>query len=106
MEPRIAGEPRWHRKVRVLFTIAFFLVWFEGAGCFLYFMRLANAGSPVPTPELAAGIVSHGRTFYVAAGQKRIYDLLLTTMAVGIPAIMLSGLLLHHVVGVKIFHRR
>ena len=106
MEPVIAGEPRWHRTVRVLFTIAFYLVWLEGAGCFAYFMSLANAGSPVPTPQLAAGIVSHGHTFYVAVGQKRIYDLLLTLMKFGIPAIMLTGLLLHHAVGVKIFNRR
>ncbi len=106
MESVIAGEPRWHRTVRILYTVAFFLVWLEGVGCFLYFRSLANAGSPVATPELAAGIVSHGHTFYVAASQKRIYDLLLTTMGAGIPAIMLSGFVLHYVVGVRIFNRR
>lgn len=106
MEPLIAGEPRWHRTVRVLYTVAFFVVWLEAVGCFVYFMNLSKGASPIPTPELAAGIVNHGHVFYVAVWQKCIYDLLLTMMGVGIPAIMVIGPLLHHVVGVKIFNRR
>ena len=54
MEPLIAGEPRWHRTVRILYTVAFFVVWVEAVGCFTCFMTLAKGGSPVATPELAA----------------------------------------------------
>ena len=106
MDPWLPTEPRWHRTARVLFTVAFFAVWFEAVGCFLFFAHLARGGSPVPTPELTAPIVNHSHVFYVAASQKRLYDALLTTMGVGIPGIMVTGLVLHHLVGVKIFNRR
>jgi hypothetical protein len=96
-------EPRWHRIVRSAYTAAFVLVWLEAVSCFGYFLLLARGASPVATPELTAGIVNHGRAFYVAVWQKQLYDLLLTTMAIGIPSIMVAGFVLHHVVGVRIF---
>jgi hypothetical protein len=51
-------------------------------------------------------VVNHGNVFYVAAWQKHLYDLMLTTMFFAIPGIMLSGFILHYVVGVKIFTGR
>ena len=100
MVPR---EPRWHRVARALFAVMFILVWLEAVGCFVYFMILAREGSPVATCELGAGIVNHGHVFYVAASEKKFYELLLTMMKIGIPSIMLTGFLLHYLVGVKIF---
>ena len=85
--------------------IAFLLVWLEAASCFGYFQMLLRKGSPVATPEIAAAIVNHSRIFYVTVGQKQLYDLLLRAM-IGIPGIMLTGVILHFVVGVKIFQRR
>ena len=99
-------EPRWHRTVRTAYTVAFVLVWIEAVGCFMFFLLLARGGSPVATPALTASIVNHGRVFYVAAWQKQLYDLLLTAMFIGIPSIMLGGLILHHLVGVRIFSAR
>ena len=99
----VPSEPRWHRIVRALYLVMFVLVWFEAVGCFVYFMILSRAGSPVATNELAAGIVNHGHVFYVATRQKRFYEMLLTTMQFGIPGIMATGLFLHHVVRVRIF---
>ena len=89
-----------------LYQVMFILVWLEGVGCFVYFQVLARAGSPVATHELAASVVNHGHVFYVAASQKRLYELLLRMMKIGIPGIMLTGLFLHHLVGVKIFTNR
>jgi hypothetical protein len=97
------GEPRWHGGVRIAFMIAFFLVWLEAMSCFACFQMLLHKGSQVATPELAAAIVNHSRVFYVTVGQKQLYDLLLTTMMISIPGIMLTGLVLHFVVGVRIF---
>ncbi|MDR3748219.1 MAG: hypothetical protein P4M04_08735 [Acidobacteriota bacterium] len=75
-------------------------------GCFAYFVILARGASPVATPELGAGIVNHSHVFYVAIRQKHVYDLSLQTMRIGIPGIMLTGFILHYLVGVKIFHNR
>ena len=102
----IPGEPRWHRTTRALFIVAFFLVWLEAVSCFAYFGVLARGASPIPTPEFSAGIVNHGHVFYVAARQKHLYQLLLTSMGIGIPTIMATAFLLHYVVGVKIFRNR
>jgi hypothetical protein len=106
LHPVLPMEPSWHGTVRTLYVVAFVLVWLESLGCFVFFLFLSRGGSPVATPELASGIVNHGQVFYVAAWKKQLYDVLLTVMMVGIPATMLTGLFLHHLVGVKIFTNR
>jgi hypothetical protein len=99
-------EPQWHRTARVLYVVAFVLVWLEALGSFVCFLILSRGGSPVPTAHFAASVVNHGNVFYVAAWQKHLYDLMLTTMFFAIPGIMLTGFILHYVVGVKIFTGR
>jgi hypothetical protein len=99
-------EPRWHGTLHTLFVVAFVLIWVESVGCFVFFLFLSRAGSQVATPELAASIVNHGQVFYVAVWKKQLYEVLLTVMMVGIPATMITGLILHHLVGVKIFTNR
>ena len=54
----------------------------------------------------ARNAAGDGQVFYVAVWQKQLYDLLLTAMKIGIPGIMLSGLFLHHRVGVNNLHRQ
>lgn len=102
----VPSEPRWHRSARAAFTVLFFLVWLEAVSCFVFFMILSKNGSPIPTRELSESVFNHGHAFYVAASQKVLYDLLLTTMKFAIPGTMLAGFLLHYVVGVKIFSNR
>jgi hypothetical protein len=51
-------------------------------------------------------VIDHNNVFYVAAWQKQLYELMLTTMRFAIPGIMLTGFLLHHLVGVTIFTSR
>jgi len=74
--------------------------------CFVCFVVLARGGSPVATPELTATVVDHGHVFYVSVWQKQLYDVLLTLMMIGIRRIMITGLVLHHVVGVRMFTDR
>jgi hypothetical protein len=92
--------------VRTLFVIAFVLVWLEGVGCFVCFSILTRVASPVATPEFSATVIDHTNVFYVAAWQKQLYELMLTTMRFAIPGIMLTGFLLHYLVGVTIFTSR
>jgi hypothetical protein len=99
-------EPQWHRTARAFYFVAFVLVWLEALGSFVCFLILTRNASPVPTPHFVASVVNHGHVFYVAAWQKHLYDLMLTTMFFAIPGIMLSGFILHYVVGVKIFPGR
>jgi hypothetical protein len=99
-------EPSWHRTVRTLFIVAFFLVWLESVGCFVCFMILSSGASPVATPELTASVVNHSQVFYVAEWQKHLYDVLLKMMQIGIPGIMITAFVLHYGVGVKIFTNR
>jgi hypothetical protein len=106
MRSLTAGEPRWHRITRAVYIAMFILIWIEAVGCFGCFQILARGASPVATPELAAPVVNHGHVFYVAVWQKRIYDILLRTMMIGIPGIMASGFILHYGIGVKIFDNR
>jgi hypothetical protein len=102
----INRAPRWHRIARAVWMGMFILIFFEAVVCFVYFLILARGASPVPTSELTPSIVDHSHGFFVGLWQKRIYELLVATMLIGIGGIMLSGLLLHHLVGVKIFANR
>jgi hypothetical protein len=107
LQPRSrAGEPGWHRTVRALYVVTFIVVWLEAVGCFVYFQILARGGSPVATSELAASVVNHGHAFYVAVRQKQLYELLLTMMKIRIPGTIITGLLLHYLIGVKIVANR
>ena len=62
--------------------------------------------SPVATRQLSASIVNHSQVFYVPVWHKELYDLMLMVMMIGIPTIMLTGLVLHYLVGVRIFTAR
>jgi hypothetical protein len=96
-------EPRWKRVARAIYTVLFFLVWAESITCFLYFMRVFRRGSPWPTAARPDGLSNHGQVMYISHSQKVTTDLLLTAMLVGIPSMMVLGLVLHHVVGVRLF---
>jgi hypothetical protein len=100
------SEPQWHRTVRTLFIVAFVLVWLESMACFICFSILTRGASPVATPEFSASVVDHNNVCYIAAWQKQLYELMLTTMKFAIPGIMLTGFLLHCLIGVKIFTGR
>jgi hypothetical protein len=98
--------PRWQRVARTIYSIAFFLVWLEFLAFFYYSGKTFRDGSPVPTQTQTEPMTEHGKTVYVRRDQKAISDELERLGFIGIPTVLVSGLLLHFVVGVKIFENR
>jgi hypothetical protein len=98
-----AVDPSWKRKIRGAYSVLFLLVWLDGVASFYYFGQAFRNGSTISTPPQTAPITDHGQTVFVAAGQKALVDSLQTIMFIGIPSILVVGLLLHFVIGVKLF---
>jgi hypothetical protein len=95
--------PRWQKLVRTVFSVLFFAVWL-GFLCFFYYSgRIFRDGSTIRTPTQTEPMTEHGKTVYIARGQKALCDKLQLFAFVGIPTVLASGFLLHFVVGVKIF---
>ena len=92
--------------MRTLFVIAFVLVWLEGVGCFVCFSILTNSGIARCYTRVLGNCDRSQQCLLRRRRQKQLYDLMLTTMKFAIPGIMLSGFLLHHLVGIKIFESR
>jgi hypothetical protein len=96
-------EPRWHRVVRSAFSVAVLLVWL-GFFAFFYYSGVAiRDGSPVPTPTRADPVNEHGKTVYITHDQKILNDKLELFGFVGIPLVIVGGLVVHFFVGVKLF---
>lgn len=103
-EPKTGpSEPRWHRVARGIFSCLFMLVWLEGVASFYYHGKVFSGGSPTPTATQTDPISDHGNTVYVTHAQKLQLDRMEVMMFTGIPAILLSGFVLHFLVGVKLF---
>jgi hypothetical protein len=97
-----APELLWKKIVRWTFSILFFVVWLEFLAFFYYFGVSFKGGSPTPTITRTELLTNHGETRYVKPEEKKINDWLEATATVGIPAMMLAGVILHFVVGVRI----
>lgn len=96
-------EPRWHRIARGIFSCLFLLVWLEGVAFFYYHGKVFSSGSSTPTATQSDPISDHGNTVYITHAQKVQLDRMETMMFTGVPAILVSGLVLHFLVGVKLF---
>jgi hypothetical protein len=104
LEPKTEpSEPRWHRVARGIFGCLFLLVWLEGVAFFYYHGKVFSGGSPTPTATQTDPISDHGNAVYVTHNQKVQLDRMETMMFTSIPAILVSGFLLHFLVGVKLF---
>ena len=68
----------------------------------LFWDRIKN-GSPEPKATQAEPLEAHGKTVYVIPTDKRRVDALLPVLWVGIPLVLVSGAILHFLVGVKLF---
>ena len=60
-------------------------------------------GSPTPTATKTEPLRNHGTVVYIPKSDKALIDFLDNVMAIGIPSVILGGLFLNFVVGVKIF---
>ena len=96
-------EERWKRILRGIYTVAFFVVWILGVLSFHFDGRAFNGGSPVPTATQTEPMTEHGKTVYVTPAEKQRVDHLWMVSWVGFPCLIAGGLILHFVVGVKVF---
>lgn len=101
--PPEPSEPAWKKVVRTTFSVLFMLVWIGGVLSFYYFGEAYKNGSPAPTVSQTEPLDNHGHTVYVTPAEKRRLDRLQAVSFVGIPAVMVTALILHFIVGVKLF---
>ena len=96
-------DPLWKRVVRGAYYSVFFAVWLSAVSSFYFFGVGVRDGSPAPTVTKTETLQNHGRVVYVSKQDKALIDSLQSAMQVGIPSVLLGGLFLNFVVGVKIF---
>ncbi|MGH9199760.1 MAG: hypothetical protein ACRD2A_00805 [Vicinamibacterales bacterium] len=101
--PRPSAEPPWKKGLRLLYFILFLAVWLEGVASFYYFGIAFRGGAVRPNALQAEPLSDHGKVVYITSSQKRLVETLLTGMAIGIPSAMLLGVILHFIVGVRLF---
>ena len=96
-------EPRWHRAAKSAYGALFFIVWLGFVGYFYYSGTTFRDGSPVLTAAQNEPITDHGKTVYITHDQKALRDKLELFGFVGISSVLVCGLLLHFLAGVKVF---
>ncbi len=100
--PSQLSEPNWKRITKVTYTTAFMLVWICGVASFYFFGTALKNGSPEPTATQTEPLEDHGKTVYVTPTDKRrVHDLQLIAW-VGVPVELITGAVLHFLVGVKL----
>lgn len=97
------AEPQWHRVVRAAYGTLFLTVWLGFVAFFYYSGAAFRDGSPVPTPTQTDAVTEHGKTVYITHDQKVFSDRLELFAFAGIPSVLVGSLLLHFVVGVKLY---
>jgi hypothetical protein len=96
--------PRWQRVARGAYSTLFLIVWLGFIAFFYYSGATFRDGSPVPTATQSEPVTQHGKTVYVAPYKKNLSDKLeLFAFVVGIPSVIVIGLLFHFVLGVKLY---
>ncbi len=89
------GKPVWHRVVRGLYQVASYAVMLT----FLAFMYVEGTamreGSPQRTSAHSVARTDHGNVVYIAKDSAVLIDELQTATFIGIPAILVLGLVLH-----------
>lgn len=101
--PAEPQEPNWKRVTKIVYMVVFIIVWICGVGSFYVFGTAFKNGSPEPTATQTEPLEDHGKTVYVTPAEKhRVHDLQLVSW-VGFPTMALTGLVLHFLVGVKLF---
>ena len=97
------SEPNWKRVTKVTYTTVFMLVWVSGVGSFYLFGTAFKNGSAQPTATQTEPLEDHGKTVYVTPTDKRRVHALQLVSWLGVPVVLISGAILHFLVGVKLF---
>jgi len=95
-------EARWKKIARRLYLGAFILVWITGVLSFYTFGASFKSGSPVQTATQTEPLSNHGEIVYVTPAEKQRIDRLQMASWLFMP-VVLSGLILHFIVGVKLY---
>ncbi|SRR6266498_1767818 len=104
-EPSLAepDEPGWKRVAKVIYTVVFMFVWVCGVASFYMFGTAFKNGSSEPTASQTEQLEDHGKIVYVTPTEKRRVHVLQVVSWVGVPVVLVSGAVLHFLVGVKLF---
>ena len=102
--PPKSPEPPWKKVTRGIYSVVFLLVWIASVGSFFSFGTAFRHGSPVPTATQTEPLVDHGKTVYVTRNEKQRIGYIQLASWIGIPSIIVSAVVLHFLVGVKLFH--
>lgn len=102
LEPK-ESEPRWKKMTRGIYTGAFLLVWTLGVASFFFFGKAFRHGSPMPTATQSEPLTDHGNTVFISHAEKQRIDHFQLASWVGVPLVLVGGVILHFVVGVKLF---
>lgn len=100
-----AAEPQWKTTVLWLFRAAFLGVWLVGVSSFYFFGVGMRSGSPTSTATQSEQLVDHGRVVFVTKEEKAMIDNLQAGMMIGIPSLLVLGLICQFGLGVKVFAR-
>jgi hypothetical protein len=98
-------DPLWKRVARGIYIASFFLVWVDFVISFYSFGVLFRDGSPRPTPTQTEPISDHGQFVFITHSQKALLDLLQNIAAIGIPSVIVGGLILHFFMGAGLFSK-
>jgi hypothetical protein len=97
------SEPSWMRVTKLTYTVTFMVVWVCGVGSFYCFGTAFKNGSPEPTATQTEPLEDHGKTVYVTPSEKERVHVLQLVSWVGVPLVLITGAVLHFLVGVKLF---
>jgi len=81
----------------------FFAVWLGFLAFFYYSGTAFREGSPIATAAQPDTLTEHRKTVYITHSQKMLNDKLELFGFIGIPSIMVGGLLIHFLAGVKLY---
>jgi len=101
--PSQPSEPNWKRFTKATYSIVFMILWVCGVASFYIFGTAFKNGSPEPTATRTETLEDHGKTVYVTPTEKQRVHTLQLIASVGFPVVLISGAILHFVVGVKLF---
>jgi hypothetical protein len=99
---RRRSEPSWKRLARGIFSLFFLLVWLGGVGFFWQFGSAYSHGSPDPTHERTEALSHRRDIVYITPAEKRRVSMLQLVTVLGIPSVILLGVLLQFVAGVNL----
>jgi hypothetical protein len=102
LSPLVAPEAKWRRVTKAIYAAVFILLWVCGLASFYLFGTAFRNGSPEPTTTQTEPLEDHGKTVYVTSVDKEQIHALQLVSWVGVPLLLISGAILHFVLGVRL----